>query len=76
MMDNFRAGNTLSRPEHSEAAEAARTLGFDELPGGQFAIVKKRFRKLVMRAHPDRGGDTGEIQQLNQAFSILKAHYA
>jgi len=75
MMDNFWAGNTLSRPEHSEAAEAARTLGFDELPG-QFATVKKRFRKLVMRAHPDRGGDTGEIQQLNQAFSVLKAHYA
>ena len=74
-MDNFWAGNTLSRPEHSEAAEAARTLGFDELPG-QFATVKKRFRKLVMRAHPDRGGDTGEIQQLNQAFSVLKAHYA
>ena len=26
MMDNFWAGNTLSRPEHSEAAEAAGTL--------------------------------------------------
>lgn len=75
MMDNFWVGNTLSRPGHLEATEAGKVLGFDKLPE-QFSTVKKRFRKLVMRAHPDRGGDTREVQELNQAFSILKAHYA
>ncbi|MGC8119242.1 DNA-J related domain-containing protein [Marinobacter sp. VGCF2001] len=75
MMDNFWSGSLPSRPGSADAAAAGRALGFDELPR-QFATVKQRFRKLVMRAHPDRGGDTGEVQQLNQAFSVLKAHYA
>lgn len=75
MMDNFLAGLPVHKPDSTEAVCAARALGFDALPD-QFATVKQRFRKRVMQAHPDRGGDTEAIQELNQAFSILKAHYA
>ena len=28
-----------------------------------------------MNAHPDRGGKTETIQDLNQAFAVLKAHF-
>jgi hypothetical protein len=28
-----------------------------------------------MQAHPDRGGETEAIQNLNSAFSVMKAHF-
>jgi len=74
MMDDFWAGRSGYRPEASEAREAAETLGFDSVPSG-FDEVKQRFRRAVMHAHPDRGGETGVIQDLNQAFAVLKAHF-
>jgi curved DNA-binding protein CbpA len=40
-----------------------------------FEDVKYRFRRAVMQAHPDRGGETEAIQNLNNAFSVLKAHF-
>lgn len=75
MMDRFWSGPAGRKPAPSSAISAGKVLGLDPLPE-EFSTVKQRFRKLVMRAHPDRGGDTGEVQKLNQAFSLLKAHYA
>jgi len=75
MMDNFWAGMPPARPAAGVAAEAAQTLGFDTLPDN-FTAVKHGFRRQIMRAHPDRGGSTEEVQKLNDAFSVLKAHYA
>lgn len=75
MMDDFWTGHTRSRPDLPAAAVAASALGFSTLPE-QFAPIKQRFRQLVMQAHPDRGGDTETIQKLNEAFSVLKSHYA
>ncbi len=74
MMDDFWAGRSGYRPELTETREAAATLGFDSIPTG-FEEVKQRFRRAVMHAHPDRGGETEAIQHLNQAFSVLKAHF-
>ncbi|MEP1216275.1 MAG: DNA-J related domain-containing protein [Marinobacter sp.] len=74
MMDDFWAGRSGYRPEPVEIREAADTLGFDGIPAG-FDEVKHRFRRAVMQAHPDRGGETEAIQDLNQAFSVLKAHF-
>lgn len=39
------------------------------------AQVKQRYRELVRRHHPDRGGDTGQAQQVNHAFVILQRYY-
>lgn len=75
MMDRFWSGAAARKPDTPSAVNAGKVLGLDPLPV-EFSTVKQRFRKLVMRAHPDRGGDTGEVQKLNQAFSLLKAHYA
>lgn len=74
MMDDFWSGAAVRRPAQSEARAAAETLGFDSVPP-DFPTVKQRFRRAVMRAHPDRGGSTETIQTLNQAFAVLKAHF-
>ncbi|MBW7470198.1 DNA-J related domain-containing protein [Marinobacter sp. M216] len=74
MMDDFWAGRPGARPEASETLAAAESLGFDGVPDS-FPEVKQRFRRAVMLAHPDRGGDTRSIQALNQAFAVLKAHF-
>lgn len=74
MMDDFWAGRYRQPPPQEEVLTAANELGFSELPE-TFPEVKRRFRRAVMQAHPDRGGDTEAVQNLNQAFSILKAHF-
>ncbi|WP_303289309.1 DNA-J related domain-containing protein [Marinobacter sp. SS5-14b] len=74
MMDDFWAGSIRQKPDSVATSSAADTLGFDALPP-HFTAVKQRFRKLVMKAHPDRGGSTAEVQNLNEAFAVLKAHY-
>ncbi|MBW4933543.1 DNA-J related domain-containing protein [Marinobacter sp. F4206] len=74
MMDDFWAGRPGNRPEASETLAAAEKLGFNKVPDS-FPEVKQRFRRAVMQAHPDRGGDTRSIQALNQAFAVLKAHF-
>lgn len=75
MMDSFWSGSAMNRPDHTATHRAASTLGFEQ-PPASFAEVKKQFRRQVMTAHPDRGGSTEDIQQLNHAFSVLKAHYS
>lgn len=42
--------------------------------------IKKAYRKLAAKHHPDRGGDTGTFQHISAAYDILsdpqkKAHY-
>ena len=34
--------------------------------------IKKAYRKLAMKHHPDRGGDAAKLQQINEAYSTLK----
>jgi hypothetical protein len=73
MVDDFWAGRVRQPPARESATTAAGVLGFDTLPT-EFSEVKHRFRRAVMLTHPDRGGDTEQVQQLNEAFAILR-HY-
>ncbi len=74
MMKDFWSGGTDVRPDRSEAFAAAEVIGFDYLPDN-LDEVKYRFRRAVMRAHPDRGGNTEEVQVLNEAFSTLRLYF-
>lgn len=54
---------------------ALEVLGFiDEVP--EFAEVRRRYRQLCMRHHPDRGGDTTTLQTINEAMAQLERIYA
>ena len=75
MMDRFWAGYQNTGPSGPEVLAAANRLGFDAVPES-FLVAKQAFRRAVMRAHPDRGGDKDSIQALNEAFAILKAHFS
>jgi DnaJ family protein C protein 9 len=46
-----------------EILEVPRTAGDDE--------IKKAYRKLALKYHPDKGGDAKKFQALSQAHSIL-----
>ena len=37
-------------------------------------ILNSRFRKLALKFHPDKGGDTAMMQQLSQAFQRLSTY--
>ena len=66
--------HTRRYPEFIISPGRLTILGFQAVPS-DFPTVKKRFRRAVMNAHPDRGGKTETIQDLNQAFAVLKAHF-
>lgn len=34
--------------------------------------LTQQYRKMVMKHHPDRGGDTGKLQEINKALKVLK----
>lgn len=75
MMNDFWAGSRHTGPDDTDSLLAARALGFESVPD-TFSTVKQAFRRRVMQAHPDRGGDTESIQLLNEAFATLKAHFS
>ncbi len=49
--------------------EALAELGLAE--GATPAQIRNRYRRLAMRHHPDRGGDTETLQRINNAYQRL-----
>lgn len=58
---------------HDDKQGALRVMQLEE-PLDR-ATIKRRYRKLVMRYHPDRGGDTALLQELNAAVEVLLTIY-
>lgn len=75
MMDDFWAGKAGQQPASHDALKAAEVFGFSDLPT-TLDDVKHRFRRAVMEAHPDRGGDTARVQVLNEAFALLRRYFS
>jgi curved DNA-binding protein len=46
-----------------------RTLGLE--PGASDEDVKKAYRKLAMKHHPDRGGDESEFKKIKEAYESI-----
>ena len=72
MLDNFWRG--IQQPTDQELDRALSLLELNCLPP-DFGVVKKQFRRLAMRHHPDRGGDNRRLQQLNHAIAVVRQHY-
>ena len=54
-------------------AEALRELGLED-PISNDAI-RKQYRRLAMKHHPDRGGEREKLQRINAAVSVLLHSY-
>lgn len=55
-------------------SEALRVLELDEPV--DYETIRARYRELVMRHHPDRGGETETLQRINEAMRVLARLYA
>lgn len=56
-----------------EREQALVVLELDEPV--DFALIKHQYQRLVMRHHPDRGGEPERMQALNDAFAVLQRYY-
>ena len=62
------------RLDNSERrAEALKELELEDLVGND--IIREQYRRLAMKHHPDRGGETEKLQRINTAVSILLNSY-
>lgn len=58
-----------------DADELQQALGLFDLPAqASGAQLRQRYRQLVSRHHPDRGGDTAMLQRINRAWEVLQRH--
>jgi len=44
-------------------------------PPVSYSEIKKQYKRLASKHHPDKGGSTELIQQINQAMATLSQHY-
>lgn len=57
----------------AEVDEALAVMEFTAEPTP--AALKRRYRSLLSRHHPDRGGSTARAQEINRAMLILQRYY-
>ncbi len=57
----------------SDLLEALRLLGLDR--SADYGQIRRRYRQLASRHHPDHGGSTGRLQAINAAMDTLRRHY-
>jgi len=50
--------------------EALEVMGLEE--DAPFDEIKKRYRQLAKKLHPDKGGDKERLQEINRAMEILE----
>lgn len=54
-----------------ELHEALEIFGFKDGEDIDSTELKKRYRKLALKNHPDHGGDTDKFKDINEANSML-----
>ena len=59
--------NKLNRFDNRDAALAE--LGLKDPVDDK--VIKKEYRRLAMKYHPDRGGDTQKLQKIHDALALL-----
>lgn len=56
-----------------EASDALSVLGLEA--GTSYDEIRRRYKRLVMEQHPDRGGSSERVAALNHAMDVLKRRY-
>lgn len=54
----------MSKRDYYEILGIAKSASADE--------IKKAFRKLAVKHHPDKGGDEAKFKEINEAYEVLK----
>lgn len=72
MIDDFWRG--IQRPADTKLASACVQLDI-ACPPEDLRVARASFRRLAMKHHPDRGGSTGTLQQLNEAIAVVKQYF-
>jgi hypothetical protein len=73
-VDNLLDSFWLNLEDNSEKIKALALLDLQE--PCDLVIIKKRYRQLLAKCHPDKGGSVEKTQALNDAMSILKRSYS
>ena len=56
----------------SDIKEALEILGLPTLISEE--DIKKQYRHLAKKYHPDQGGDAQEMERINQAYALLTSY--
>lgn len=72
MVNNFWRG--VQPPDESRLSRACEALEVP-CPPPELPQVRRQFRRLAMRHHPDRGGSTKRLQSLNEGMAVLRHYY-
>lgn len=51
--------------------QACRILELTEAIGSSKEAIKKQYRTLAMKHHPDKGGDANKFKQVKEAYDVL-----
>lgn len=68
-VDELLAAFWVRFQRRDQRAEALTELGLSDPVDD--ATIKRTYRQLAMRHHPDRGGDTARLQLINAALRVL-----
>ena len=55
--------------------DALRCLGLDDSDSLTWRDIKKRYRELAHKMHPDRGGSSEKFIELREAYEVLTLKY-
>lgn len=73
LLDQFWLRYTSGALDSKEKQQALKVLELND--GVDFNVIKKQYRRLAMRHHPDRGGDKNKLIAINQAMECLESYY-
>lgn len=59
----------LGKDNFRSEKDALKMFGFSELPDE--AVLKRKYRELARKLHPDAGGDSEKFLSLNEAYTTL-----
>lgn len=62
-------GGQRGPPKEVDSSKFYNLLGVEKT--ATFDEIKKAYRKLALKEHPDRGGDKEKFQEIQQAYEVL-----